>query len=417
MFFADLHLHSYFSRATSRDCDLPHLEFWARRKGLSLLGTGDLLHPAWRETLRQQLVPDGSGLYALRPEFRLPAPAPEGTVRFLPAGEVCCIYRQDGACRRVHHLLILPDLSAADRLAQRLAPFGKLSSDGRPILSLSSRDLLALLLETSPASELIPAHIWTPHFSMMGAFTAFSSPNACFGDLTHYIHALETGLSSDPAMNRQVPALDPYNLVSSSDAHSPAKLAREATVFETELSFPAVLRALRTGEGLAGTVEYFPQMGKYHLDGHRSCGVCLTPRQTREVSGVCPVCGKKLTLGVAHRILDLSGPTADPPDAPAFRAVAPLPEVMAACLGLSPDSRKLPPLYENALRRLGPELAILTQVPPAELETALGPVLAEGILRMRQGRVSLDSGYDGKFGTLRLFSPQELNAFQNAGLH
>ena len=282
MYIADLHIHSRYSMATSRDCDLPHLDLWARRKGIALLGTGDFTHPAWRAELHQQLTPVGEGIYALRRDCCLPdAPAGEAP-RFLITGEISSIYKRNGRTRRVHSLLLLPSLEAADALSTRLEAVGNLHSDGRPILGLDVHDLLEMTLETCPGAELIPAHIWTPHYSIFGAFTGFETLEECFGDLWPHIRAVETGLSSDPPMNWRVPALDGLTLVSNSDAHSPAKLGREANFLDTDRTYPALVRAIRTGEGFGGTVEFFPEEGKYHLDGHRSCGVCLTPEETAE---------------------------------------------------------------------------------------------------------------------------------------
>ena len=302
MYIADLHIHSHFSRATSKDCDAPHLDWWARRKGIELMGTGDFTHPAWRAQLHEQLVPVGEGVYALREALRLGGCAPGPAPRFVISGEISCIYKRDGKTRKVHNLILLPSLEAADELAARLAAIGNIHSDGRPILGLDSRDLLDITLTACPEAEFIPAHIWTPHFSMFGAFSGFATIEACFGDLAPHIHAVETGLSSDPPMNWRVSALDGRTLVSNSDAHSPAKLGREANMLETALSYPALTHALRTGEGFLGTVEFFPEEGKYHLDGHRSCQICLAPSETLRLGGLCPVCGKKLTIGVEHRV-------------------------------------------------------------------------------------------------------------------
>ena len=289
MYIADLHIHSRFSRATSKGCDAPHLDWWARRKGIGLVGTGDFTHPAWRKELHEQLVPAGEGVYTLRPELCLPGALPGEAPRIVVTGEISSIYKRDGKTRKVHNLILLPSLEAADELAVRLEAIGNIRSDGRPILGLDSRDLLELTLEACPEAEFIPAHIWTPHFAMFGAFSGFDTIEACFDDLAGYIHAVETGLSSDPPMNWRLSALDHMTLVSHSDAHSPSKLGREADVLETGLSYPELVGAIRTGEGFWGTVEFFPEEGKYHLDGHRSCGVCLTPAETQARGGLCPV--------------------------------------------------------------------------------------------------------------------------------
>ena len=283
MYIGDLHIHSRYSRATSREATPEHLELWARKKGIDLVGTGDFTHPAWRQELEEKLEPDGTGLYVLREEYRI---RNEGVTdrrkpRFAVTGEISSIYKKGGRVRKVHSVLILPDLETADRLARRLELIGNIHSDGRPILGLDCRDLLEILLETSPEGIYVPAHIWTPHFSLFGAFSGFDRIEDCFEDLTPYIHALETGLSSDPPMNWRVSALDRYRLISSSDAHSPSKLGREATLFSGELSWRGLHDAIQEGKGLAGTIEFFPEEGKYHFDGHRKCGVCISPQESR----------------------------------------------------------------------------------------------------------------------------------------
>ena len=349
MYIADLHIHSRFSRATSKDGDLPHLDWWARRKGIRMVGTGDFTHPAWRAELREQLVPAGEGVYTLRQDLRLPDVAPGEAPRFVITGEISCIYKRHGRTRKVHNLILLPSLEAADELSARLEAIGNIHSDGRPILGLDSRDLLELTLDTCPDAEFIPAHIWTPHFALFGAFSGFDTMEECFGDLTGHIHAVETGLSSDPPMNWRVSALDGLTLVSHSDAHSPSKLGREADLLDTGLTYPELVRAIRTGEGFQGTVEFFPEEGKYHLDGHRNCGVCLTPAETAALGGVCPVCGKKLTIGVEHRVEALADRPAGfrPEGAKPFESLAPLPEVIAATTGVSAAGKNTQALYEQ----------------------------------------------------------------------
>ena len=260
MLIADLHIHSRYSRATSRDCDAANLDLWARRKGVALLGTGDLTHPGWLAELREALVPAGEGVYALRPELRLPCEVPEQT-RFVLSGEISCIYKRDGKTRKVHCVVLMPSFEAAQRLADALERMGgNIRSDGRPILGLDCRDLLEMTLEACPEAMFIPAHIWTPHFSLLGAFSGFDSIEECFGDLSKHVHALETGLSSDPPMNWRVPSLDGRTLVSNSDAHSPSKLAREANLLDTQANYPSVKRAVETGEGFCGTIEFFPEV-------------------------------------------------------------------------------------------------------------------------------------------------------------
>ena len=413
MYIADLHIHSRFSRATSKDGDLPHLDWWARRKGIGLVGTGDFTHPAWRAELRAQLVPAGEGLYTLREDLRLPDGAPGPAPRFVITGEISCIYKRHGKTRKVHNLILLPSLEAADELSARLEAIGNIRSDGRPILGLDSRDLLELTLETCPDAEFIPAHIWTPHFALFGAFSGFDTMEECFGDLTDHIHAVETGLSSDPPMNWRVSALDGLTLVSHSDAHSPSKLGREADLLDTGLTYPELVRAIRTGEGFQGTVEFFPEEGKYHLDGHRNCGVCLTPAETAALGGVCPVCGKKLTIGVEHRVEALADRPAGfrPETAKPFESLAPLPEVIAASTGASAAGKAAQALYEQMLRKLGPEFSILREVPAEDIARTAGPCVAEGIRRLRSGQVERRPGFDGEYGVISLLTPGEIARF------
>lgn len=411
MRIADLHIHSKYSRATSADCDAPHLELWARRKGISIVGTGDFTHPQWRKELRESLLPAEEGLYTLRPELRLPdsTQGASEAPRFVVTGEISSIYKRDGKTRKVHSLILLPGLDAADALAAKLEQIGNIHSDGRPILGLDARDLLEITLDTCPDAVFIPAHIWTPHFSLFGAFSGFDTIEECFGDLTAHIHALETGLSSDPPMNWRVSALDRYTLVSHSDAHSPAKLGREADLVDIPLSYPALKHALDTGEGFAGTLEFFPEEGKYHLDGHRACELRLEPEQTLEYGGKCPICGKKLTIGVQHRALELADRAAGykPASAKPFTSIVPLPELLASANGTSATNRATVALYETLLRELGQEFTILRETPLPDIERVAGFFAAEGIKRLREGRVTRIAGYDGEFGKILLFDPAE----------
>lgn len=409
MYIADLHIHSRFSRATSKDCDAPHLDWWARRKGIGLIGTGDFTHPAWRAELREQLVMAEEGLYKLRDALCLPEAMPGEAPRFMVTGEISSIYKRDGKTRKVHNLILLPSLEAADELSARLEAVGNIHSDGRPILGMDSRDLLELTMDVCPDAEFIPAHIWTPHFSMFGAFSGFDTIKACFDDMTPNIHAVETGLSSDPPMNWRVSALQGLTLVSNSDAHSPAKLGREANLLDTDLSYSALVRAIRTGQGFEGTVEFFPEEGKYHLDGHRNCDICFTPAEAAAHNGLCPVCGKKLTIGVEHRVEELADrPAGFRPDrAKPFESLAPLPEVIAASQGGAPTGKKTMELYEKMLDILGPEFYILRQTPIADIESVAGPCVAEGIRRLRVGKVDRKAGFDGEYGTISLLTPGE----------
>lgn len=414
MLIADLHIHSRFSRATSKEGDPEHLAYWARRKGIDLVGTGDFTHPAWRRELAEKLQPAEEGLYVLRPEYRLPDGVGGREPRFVVTGEISNIYKRGGKVRKVHNVILLPGLEAAEALAHKLEAIGNVHSDGRPILGLDSRDLLEITLETCPQAVFIPAHIWTPHFSLFGAFSGFDAIEECYGDLTPYIHALETGLSSDPPMNWRVSALDRFTLVSNSDAHSPMKLGREANLLDTPLSYPAVAAAIQGGApaGFAGTIEFFPEEGKYHYDGHRNCGLCLTPAEADALGGRCPVCGKKLTIGVEHRVEQL----ADRPegarrgDGLPFESLAPLPEAIGGSTGLGAASVKVGRQYEELLRQLGPEFYILRQAPLEDIGRVAGPCVQEGIRRLRAGQVKRTPGYDGAYGVIELLSEAEIDA-------
>ena len=413
MYIADLHIHSRYSRATSKECDPEHLDLWARRKGIHIVGTGDFTHQAWRDELREKLVPAEEGLYILKDEFRIKdGIAPDGqNPRFVITGEISSIYKKNGKTRKVHNLILLPGLEAADKISAKLETIGNIHSDGRPILGLDSRDLLEILLDISPDAVLVPAHIWTPHFSLFGAFSGFDTIEECFEDLTPHIHALETGLSSDPPMNWRLSALDSFQLISNSDAHSPAKLGREANLLNIELSYTDLTRAIQTGQGLYGTIEFFPEEGKYHFDGHRKCGLVLTPSETKEYGGICPVCKKKITIGVQHRVEQLADRPEDylRPDAKPFESLVPLPEVIAASTGMSAGGKKVNAQFEKMLSELGPEFSILREVPLEDIRHSAGACVEEGIRRLRRGEVRRDPGYDGEYGKIHLIEKDEMD--------
>ncbi|MEV0679889.1 UvrD-helicase domain-containing protein [Actinosynnema sp. NPDC050436] len=412
-FVADLHIHSKYSRACSRDCDLEHLTWWARRKGISLLGTGDFTHPAWHDHLRENLEPAEPGLFRLRADLdrevdRTLAPSLAGAaVRFMLSVEISTIYKRGDRTRKVHHLVYLPDLESAAGFNRRMAKIGNIASDGRPILGLDSRDLLETTLECG--GYLVPAHVWTPWFAVLGSKSGFDAVEDCYADLADHVFAVETGLSSDPAMNWRVSGLDKYRLVSNSDAHSPPALGREATVFDTDLDYHAVRRALETGDGFAGSVEFFPEEGKYHVDGHRRCGVRLEPAETLAHGGICPECRKPLTVGVLSRVEELADrPEGFRPDGAAgFRNLVPLPEIVSEILGTGPKSKKVLAEVDRLTAALGPELGILQDVPVDDL-AAHSALLGEAVDRLRRGQVVRDAGYDGEYGVIRLFEPGEL---------
>ena len=416
MFHADLHVHSRFSRACSKDCDIEHLSASALRKGLTVLGTGDFTHPGWAAELRDTLVPAEPGLFRVRPELerRLLRDTPAacaGPVRFMLSVEISTIYRRAERTRKVHHLIYAPSFEAAERITLALAKIGNLASDGRPILGLDSRDLLEITLSAGPGCFLVPAHVWTPWFAMLGSKSGFDAVQDCYADLAGHIFALETGLSSDPAMNWTCSSLDAYRLVSNSDAHSPPMLGREATVFGTDLDYFAMAEALRTGDGLEGTIEFFPEEGKYHLDGHRKCGIRLDPAQTRALDGRCPGCGKPLTVGVAHRVAELADRPAGfrPAGMAGFTSLVQLPQIIGEIVATGPKSKRVAGQVDRLVAALGPELNILREVPLDDLRRTGGTVLAEAIARLRRGEVIRDAGYDGEYGTIRLFQPGELD--------
>ena len=404
---ADLHIHSRFSMATSKEGTPENLDSWARKKGISLIGTGDFTHPVWREELKERLVSEGNGLYRLRDEYvkeesrKFPG---EGT-HFVVSGEISSIYKKNGKTRKVHNVILLPSLEAADAMAQRLEKIGNIHSDGRPILGLDSHDLLEMMLDVCPEGILIPAHIWTPHFSVLGAKSGFDSVEECFEELAPYIHALETGLSSDPAMNWRISKLDRYQLVSNSDAHSPSKLGREANLLDIDCSYEGLYRAIQTGEGLEGTVEFFPEEGKYHFDGHRKCGVSLSPVEAERLGGICPVCGKKLTMGVDHRVEQLADRAEGfvKKDGKKYESLVPLPEVISACMGYSTASKKVQGCFEQMIQTLGTEFDILRNVPSEDIKSCAGERIAEGIENVRTGNVKRIPGYDGEYGKIELF--------------
>lgn len=406
MYIADFHIHSRYSMATSKFLTPEYLDLWARKKGIHILGTGDFTHPLWREELKEKLEPAEPGLYKLKPRLRL-AEIPSGSFdpRFIVSGEISTIYKKNGRTRKVHSLILLPGLDVADRLSGELEKIGNIHSDGRPILGLDCHDLLDMAFTIYPEAMYIPAHIWTPHFSVFGAFSGFDSMEECFEELTPHIHAVETGLSSDPPMNWSVPSLSRYQLISNSDAHSPSKLGREATLLATGLSYREIYNAIQTGKGLAGTLEFFPQEGKYFMDGHRKCGVCLTPEEAVKLNGICPVCGKKLTTGVLHRIQELaalSEPAKIPVTKRPFESISPLPELIAASMELSSSSVKVNRVYEKLLNELGNEFFLLRAADTNEIAKLSSEAIAASITHLRCGKIRWNPGFDGQFGTMEL---------------
>ncbi len=415
-FYADVHLHSHFSRATSKNLNLEHLALWAQLKGIQVIGTGDFVHPGWLKELKEKLEPAEPGFFKLKPEYDavaergLPASC-KGPVRFLLSCEISNIYKRLEKVRKVHNVIFAPSFAAAEKIQSQLGDIGNISSDGRPILGLDSRDLLEIVLESDPLSYLIPAHIWTPWFSALGSKGGFDRMEDCFGDLTSHVFAVETGLSSDPLMNWRLSQLDPYVLVSNSDAHSPPKLGREATLYDTEFSYPGIYRALadKNDQGLVGTVEFFPEEGKYHYDGHRLCHARLHPKETKAHAGLCPQCGKPVTVGVMARVEEL----ADHPEgrkSPRWRpyySLIPLPEIIGEAKDVGPGSQAVEKLFMEMLAKLGSEMFILREAGLDQIKKVAGTLVAEGIHRMREGKVTILPGYDGEYGKIKIFSPEE----------
>jgi uncharacterized protein (TIGR00375 family) len=412
-FIADLHVHSKYSRATSADMVPEGLWRWAQLKGISVIGTGDFTHPRWFEELTDKLEPAGNGLFALKQERRADG-VPESCKAeplFLLSVEISCIYSKKDKTRKVHSVIFAPDFASAAKIGLALSKIGNIASDGRPILGLDAKELLRITLDSSPEAMFIPAHIWTPHFSVLGAASGFDSLEECFEELTPHIKAVETGLSSDPPMNWRLSALDGVTLVSNSDAHSPAKIGREGNIFDTgEISYGAIRAAIESGKGFSGTIEFFPEEGKYHYDGHRACGVSLSPEETVRCNYRCPVCGKRVTVGVMHRVQALADRERGfaPPDAPGYYSVIPLPEILSEAMKVGAGSKTVGNEYLKLLSRLGNEFKILLDVPLDEIERVSGaPLVREAIARMRTGNVHIKPGYDGEYGKIKIFEEFE----------
>lgn len=415
-YLADLHVHSRQSRATGKDCSLEGFHYWAQRKGVKVVASGDFTHPGWRTELQEKLLCAGNGLWRLRPELKasidtsLP-PACRKDVLTILSTEVNCIYKRDGITRKVHALLYAENFAAATAISDKLAAYGNLASDGRPILKLDCRDLLDLVLNVSSDSWLVPAHIWTPWFSMLGSKSGFDSPQECFGDLASEVFAAETGLSSDLPMNRLVSNLDHLTMISNSDAHSASALGRNSTIFHHEPSFLGIRQALdgRKPENFGGTIDLYPEQGKYHLDGHRACQVCLHPEQTHTFGSLCPVCNKPLVLGVLHRVLQLADRNTQKtlPCQTPYTYIIPLPELLAEINQCGKNTKKVWRKYSQLLENFGSEDHILRTLDLQELKKQ-ETLLAEAIKRARQQKVIRTSGYDGQYGSIKVFNDQEL---------
>ena len=402
-FIADFHLHSKYSRATSRDMDLENLDKWAKIKGIKVLGTGDFTHPEWFGNLKIKLEPAEPGTFKLKNS--------ESETRFILTSEISCIYSKGGRVRKIHIIIFAPSFEVVEKINTQLGWIGNLKSDGRPILGLDAKELAKIVLDASPDCLVIPAHAWTPWFAIFGSKSGFNSIEECFEDYSKYIYALETGLSSDPAMNWRLSFLDNITLISNSDSHSPKKIGREANVFDTEISYREIAEAIKTKnpQKFLYTIEFYPEEGKYHFDGHRNCGVKLSPSETKKHVGLCPVCGKPLTVGVLNRIEELADREAGfrPPNSIPFKSLVPLEEVVADAVNQNTGTKEVVKEYQNLIEKLGSEFNILLDVPKETLQSATLPEIAEGIMRAREGKVFKEEGYDGVYGKIRVFSHAE----------
>ncbi len=416
----DVHVHSHYSRATSRNCTIEGLYFWGKQKGINVIGTGDFTHPEWFAEFREKLIPVDGGFFQLKKELAdeidktLPASVRDNLIRFVPSVEIATIYKKNERVRKLHQLIIMPSFEAVSRLNSKLERIGNLKSDGRPILGYDSKDLLKLTLETDPDALYIPAHIWTPWFGMFGSKSGFDSIKEAYDELAPEIHTIETGLSSDPAMNWRLKQLDSITITSNSDAHSPQKLGREATVVNSEPTFADIFGgAFKTNDKrLAGTIEFFPEEGKYHYDGHRACNVKFSPEETRAHDGICPKCGKPLVVGVDYRVDELADKPPQPKSSGSYpigkhkksvEYIVPLDEVLAELHGTKSTSGKsVIAEYGNIIAGLGDEFGILRKLPIEQIQS-YSPQVALAVERIRTGKVYKEPGYDGVFGTIKIF--------------
>jgi uncharacterized protein (TIGR00375 family) len=412
---ADLHIHSKYSRACSPLLVPENLARWADKKGIQVLGTGDFTHPAWNKQLKDELVEDRPGLFKLKKgNFK---------ARFILTTEISCIYKRGGKTRRVHNCILAPSFEAVDSIIKQLNARGcNLKADGRPIVGIDSEDLLKMIQEASADCLLIPAHAWTPWFAIFGSMSGFDSLEECFGENAKYITAIETGLSSDPAMNWRLSALDDTLLVSNSDAHSLPSLAREANVFDIDakdLSYFEVLRILREKDRnkFLYTIEFYPEEGMYHFDGHRVCKKRMHPDETALTNGLCPVCKKPVTVGVYSRVAKLADRPEGfkPPGMVPYRSIVPLEEIIGEALDRGPNTKGVQTIYENMLLH-STEFGILLHDGYDEIASYAAPHIVEGIRRVREGKLEVDPGYDGEYGTVKIFSDKERKKMEQGKL-
>jgi uncharacterized protein (TIGR00375 family) len=405
-FIADFHIHSKYSRATSKNMDIESLDKWAKIKGINVLGTGDFTHPLWFSNLKEKLTEAESGLFKFK---NIVAQGDEESkTRFILTAEISCIYSQGGKVRKIHTIIFSPSFEACEKINKKLGDIGNIKSDGRPILGMSAEKLAGIVFDSCEDCVVVPAHIWTPWFSVFGSKSGFDSLEECFGKLANKIFAAETGLSSDPAMNWRLSALDGISLISNSDSHSAQKIGREANVFDTELSYQGIVEALKNKDKkkFLYTIEFFPEEGKYHYDGHRNCDIRTSPAESKKYNNVCPVCGKPLVLGVLNRVEQLADRPEGfiPKNAIPFKSAIPLVEIISSALGQGVASKRVQQEYWNIVGKAGNELEILLDLPIEKIEKFSLPEVAQGIKIMREGKVFLEPGYDGVYGKVGVFS-------------
>jgi len=403
MFIADFHLHSKYSRATARNMDLENLDKWAKIKGVNILGTGDFTHPEWFKNLKEKLDPAEAGLFKLKKT--------NSKTRFILTTEISCIYTKKDRVRKIHIIVFAPSFEVVEKINIQLGWIGNLKSDGRPILGLDAKELAKIVLNASENCLVVPAHAMTPWFAIFGSKSGFDSIEECFEDYSKYIYALETGLSADPAMLWRIPDGRRVALISNSDSHSPAKIGREANVFDTEISYQAITEAIKNKDPkkFLYTVEFYPEEGKYHFDGHRNCSIRSSPEETKKYNGICPVCGKPLTVGVLNRIEQIADKEEGfkPEGVIPFKSLVPLEEIIADVLGQGTGTKQVEKEYNGLIEKLGSEFNILLGASKEKLASVTLPEIAEGIIRVREGRVVKEPGYDGVYGKIRIFSQGE----------
>ncbi|OHA09111.1 MAG: DNA helicase UvrD [Candidatus Sungbacteria bacterium RIFCSPLOWO2_01_FULL_59_16] len=411
---ADLHIHSPHARAVSKDMTLENLDHWARVKGITVMGTGDFTHPKWMKEIKEKLEPAEQGLYTLKGKNEK-LKVSETSTRFMLTVEISSIYSKGGKVRRIHNLIFAPSIETAEKINTQLGWLGNLASDGRPILGLDSEGLAKVVFNVDPQAVIVPAHAWTPWFSVFGSMSGFDSIEECFGAFTPQIFAIETGLSSDPAMNWRLSGLDAIALISNSDSHSLQRIGREANVFDGELSYGGIMAVIRSHDPkrFLFTVEFFPEEGKYHYDGHSEHNVRMSPEETRKASGKCPTCGWPVTVGVMSRVEALADrPSgAKPPNAIPFKRMVPLDEIIGGAFGVGESSKKVKAEYHRLVSTFGSEFAVLLEAPPSDLKSAAPPEVAEGITRVREGRIRIEPGYDGEYGRVSIFDEAERSRF------